>query len=181
MKNNQNNKSNSRKDHGMKTNDKNVIEINHVSDLWPDYLKGGYFDIDGNIKLEYLIRSAGKNDNGIEYGVEPLVKKMASVKPILNKHQLRKFFQHCRLIETKLKTNQKKWDEVKILIKKIDIVAAHSYDNYDNRKISKLFYDFLSENVKHIKDERDFLCGFLPHFEALVGFGSLYIKNERND
>jgi hypothetical protein len=31
-----------------------------------------------------------------------------------------------------------------------------------------------------IRTEDDFLRGFLPHFEALVGFGATHIRRERS-
>ena len=48
-------------------------------------------------------------------------------------------------------------------------------------KIPEIFHDFIKSNVAAVKNEKDFLKGFLPHFEALVGFGSQYFKErERN-
>jgi hypothetical protein len=44
-----------------------------------------------------------------------------------------------------------------------------------------LFHDFIRRNVAAVHSEKEFLQGFLPHFEALVGFGSLHLKkSERN-
>ncbi len=44
-----------------------------------------------------------------------------------------------------------------------------------------IFHDFIRHNVAAVKTEKDFLEGFLPHFEALVGFGTpLFRERERS-
>jgi hypothetical protein len=47
-------------------------------------------------------------------------------------------------------------------------------------KIPEIFHDFIVENVALVRSEKDFLDGFLPHFAALVGFGTRHFKRERN-
>jgi len=62
---------------------------------------------------------------------------------------------------------------------KLDVAAADAAGKKPSPKIPSLFRDFIGKNVAAVKDERDFLQGFLPHFEALVGFASGKLK-ERN-
>lgn len=135
-----------------------------VARHWPGYLEGGYFDAEGCLKVEYVSRDK----------VEPLAQKMAS----LTTHQIRRYFGHCRAIETRLKSGGVKWAEVWSQVKKLDVAAADGAAK-EPRKIPPLFHDFIRRNVAAIKCEKDFLRGFLPHFEALVGFGQAHFKKER--
>lgn len=136
-----------------------------VANHWPDYLKGGYFDADGCLKVEYVSRKK----------VEPLAQKMAS----LTIHQVRRYFGHCRAIETRLKSGGATWAALWPEVKKLDIAAADGAAKQP-AKIPSLFHDFIRRNVDAIKNEKDFLKGFLPHFEALVGFGQAHFKRERS-
>ena len=139
--------------------------------LWPDYLAGGYFDDQGNLRTELVAREK----------VEPLVQSMAGrdAQPkALTSGQLRRFFQHCRGVEMQLKTGGATWPQVRDRILFLDAAASDALGK-TQQKIPRLFYDFIRRNVAAIKSERDFLRGFMPHFEALVGFGSLHLQRER--
>lgn len=136
-----------------------------VANQWRDYLKDGYFDADGCLKVEYVSQDK----------VEPLAQKMAS----LTIHQVRRYFGHCRAIETRLKSGGAKWAAVWPEVKKLDVAAADGAAKQPP-KIPALFRDFIRHNVDMIKTEKDFLKGFLPHFEALVGFGQRHFKKERS-
>lgn len=146
-----------------------------VKDLWPDYLKGGYFDRDGNLKLEFVSRET----------VEPLVRAMCldgdrPRKDGLTSHQVRRYFGHCRAIEMRLKSaTRPAWASVLPELKKLDIAAADGFAKQPC-KIPDLFHDYIKCNVAAMESEKDFLKGFLPHFEALVGFGTRYFKKERS-
>lgn len=139
-----------------------------VSHHWPDYLKNGYFDQDGFLRSEYVSREK----------VEPLVQAMCSDRGGLTTRQVRRYFGHCRAIETRLKTSSAKWLEVWPDVKKLDIAAAHGAAKHPP-KIPALFHDFIRSNVASIKSKKDFLKGFLPHFEALIGFGQAHFRRER--
>ncbi len=136
-----------------------------VANHWADYLKDGYFDSDGCLKVEYVSREK----------VEPLAQKMAS----LTIHQVRRYFGHCRAVETRLKSGGVSWDRVLPEVKKLDVAAADGAAKQPP-KIPALFQDFIRRNVDKIKTKEDFLKGFLPHFEALVGFGQAHFKKERS-
>lgn len=144
-------------------------EITYVEQLWPEYLKGGYFDDEGNLRVEYVSREK----------VEPLVRAMANAHPELTHGQLRRFFQHCRRIEARLKTGEEDWGRVRPQVAFLDSAAQDAYGKQP-RKIPALFRDFIERNVAVIDSENDLRNGFLPHFEALVGFGSTHIKRDRN-
>lgn len=136
-----------------------------VANHWPDYLKDGYFDANGCLKIEYVSRDK----------VEPLAQKMAS----LTIHQVRRYFGHCRAIETRLKSGGATWESLWPEVKKLDIAAADGAAKQPP-KIPALFHDFIKRNVDKIKTKDDFLKGFLPHFEALVGFGQAHFKKDRS-
>mgnify|MGYP000244703800 CR=1 FL=1 len=136
-----------------------------VASLWPDYLKDGYFDADGCLKVEYVSRKQ----------VEPLVRGMSD----LTTHQIRRYFGHCRAIETRLRSGGATWERVWPEVKKLDVAAADGAAK-NPPKIPPLFHDFIRRNVDKIRTRDDFLKGFLPHFEALVGFGQAHFRKERS-
>ncbi len=140
----------------------------NVAKLWPDYLNDGYFDANGHLKIEYVSRER----------IEPLVKAMCQDRTGLTTHQVRRYFGHCRAIETRLKSSGATWTAVWPEVKKLDVAAADGFSK-QSPKIPRLFHDFIRRNVERIKSEKDFLKGFLPHFEALVGFGQAHFRKDR--
>jgi len=144
-------------------------ESQHVEQLWPDYLRGGYFDEEGNLRLEFVRRKE----------VEPLVREMARAQPALKQGQLRRFFQHCRRIEARLKVKEATWAQVRPQVEFLDAAAQDAFGKQP-RKIPALFRDFIQRNIAAVQSEKDLREGFLPHFEALVGFGSTHIQRDRS-
>lgn len=128
-----------------------------IKDKWENYLKGGYFDDKNCLKTDYVSFEKMK----------PMAEKMELAK--LSKSQIRRFFSHCRAIEIELKGGAD-WDCVKSKVLRLRFVAAHSKQA---NNIPDIFHEFISLNVDEIKSKNDFLKGFLPHFEALVGFSQL--------
>ncbi len=135
-----------------------------VHDVWIDYLKEGYFDAAGNLRIEYVSRER----------VEPLIKEMCGHNG-LTTHQVRRYFGHCRSIETHLKAKGMEWARVWPLVKKLDISAADGAAK-SPPKIPALFHDFIRCNVASVKSQKDFIQGFLPHFEAVLGFGQAHFR-----
>lgn len=127
-----------------------------LNEIWrADYLQGGYFDAQGNFRVEYVQREK----------MERLVNAMSS----LTSSQLRRFFGHCRALESSLLSQAKTWDAIKADFVKLDYFAEEALFK---QKIPREFYLFIRENVKAVQSEKDFTKGFLKHFEALVGFGA---------
>jgi CRISPR type III-A-associated protein Csm2 len=140
-----------------------------LEDVWKDYLKNGYFDENGNLREELVKRENLQN----------LAKEMANAKPKpLSSNQLRRFFQHCRVIESRILSKNSSWEREKTEFMKLDVAAADAYGKQE-KKIPKIFHDFIEQNVAAVKTEKDFMCGFIKHFEALVGFASRYLDKER--
>jgi len=149
---------------------------------WPNYLQAGYFDGDGNLKIEYVSRCLpGDEDlpDTDQHGVERLVLAMAHGDPSLTSGQLRRFFQHCRGLETRLKSGVANWPRLRPQFEFLDAAAADAFGKQPP-KVPDVFYHFIRRNVAAVKTEKDFLEGFLPHFEALVGFASLHLPKDRN-
>ncbi len=140
-----------------------------ASPKWPDCLEDGYFDQSGHLLPGYVERER----------MEPLAQTMAGSRPELTTHQVRRFFQHCRAIEARLRAGAS-WEAEQAAFRKLDVAAADAFGK-SPPKIPVLFHDFIKRNVAAVRTERDFLDGFLPHFEALVGFGTQYFRErERN-
>ncbi len=151
--------------------DKQTQDADTVDKYWPNYLKGGYFDENGCLKIEYVSRE----------NVEPLVKNMGADyngKSKLTTSQLRRFFQHCKRIQAKIKSGRSQWPNIHPEFMVLDLAASDAFGKKP-RKIPELFYNFIKRNTAVVKTERDFNDGFMPHFEALVGFGSGHLR-ERN-
>lgn len=132
--------------------------------------RDGYFDAAGNLRREFVVRDR----------IVPIAEAMSKANPPLTMHQVRKFFQHCRAIEAKIRAGLSTWPAEEAAFCQLDVAAADAIGKSPT-KIPELFHDFIKSNVAAVKNEKDFLKGFLPHFEALVGFGSQFFKErERN-
>ena len=127
---------------------------------WPDCIDDGYF-VKGCLNTGYVVRER----------MEEMANQMANGG--LTTTQVRRFFQHCRAIEARLREQPTTWDSERVEFMKLDAFAA---DGLARKKIPRNFHDFISRHVAAVKTKEDFLNGFLPHFEALVGFGSAYFK-----
>ncbi|MBI2806668.1 MAG: type III-A CRISPR-associated protein Csm2 [Planctomycetes bacterium] len=132
--------------------------------------RSGYFDAAGNLRNEFVARDR----------LVPIAQVMGEAKPPLTMHQIRRFFQHCRAIEAKVRAGTSTWATEEAAFRQLDVAAADAFGK-SPPKIPIDFHDFIKSNVAAVKNEKDFLKGFLPHFEALVGFGSQFFKErERN-
>lgn len=114
--------------------------------------------------------------------VDELVRILASdCHPQLTTGQARRFFNHCRDIERRLKVDGESWQQIAADFESLSFHAQYASSG-QNRKISQEFHkDFIDRNVKRVMSSDDpcraFLDGFLPHFEALVGFGAAYMRD----
>ena len=93
--------------------------------------------------------------------------------------QLRRFYNYCRSIERQLKVEGYSWQQVAADFEKL---AFHAQYAQSSRKIPWEFRQFIDANVGRVKaaegQQREaFLEGFLPHFEALVGFAAAHLRD----
>jgi CRISPR type III-A-associated protein Csm2 len=139
-----------------------------LDQLWPQYLDGGYFLANDYLKPDLVARQK----------LEPLARQLGTARPPLTNHQLRRFFQHCRAIEARLKGRTSTWESERVELSKLDFAAADAFPKPPKpAKIPKIFHEFIRRNVQTVKTETDFLKGFLPHFEALVGFSAQHLRD----
>lgn len=120
------------------------------------YLASGYFDEKGNILPEAVIDWA-----------QEIADKLNRASPSMNATQLRKFFTEVRHIEGQLSAG-KDYDSLKSRVLKLEVYAA---DALKKQGVPVLFKSFIDQNIKWaVRSEKDFLQGFLPHFESVVAF-----------
>ncbi len=81
--------------------------------------------------------------------------------------QIRKFFDQTKLIESKLKI-KKDFNNSKVELLQIIPLANNAKGR---NHISQEFFDFLKINIdESIKSETNLIKGFIPHFQALIGY-----------
>ena len=111
--------------------------------------------------------------------VDPLAATMANAHPPLTTGQIRRFFNHCRDIERRLKVDGESWPQVAADFESLSAHAQYASSG-QNRKIPVVFRQFIDSNINRITSSEDprvaFLEGFVPHFEALVGFGAAHMR-----
>ncbi len=111
--------------------------------------------------------------------VDAMAIHLATDRPGLTTGQARRFFNHCRDIERNLKFGES-WERVSA---KFESLSVHAQNAANTRppKIPKGFQIFIDDNVRRVtsaeEPERAFLDGFLPHFEALIGYGSKHMRD----
>lgn len=95
----------------------------------------------------------------------------------LTRSQMRRFFNHCRDIEHKIKVGGETWEQV---AGSFEALSSHAAYASSSRKVPSHFQKFIEDNVKRVTSYVDprlaFLDGFMPHFEALVGFSYDHLK-----
>jgi len=130
------------------------------SSLPADYLKDGYLDEKGNIRKELLQEDAQR-----------VVRSLGRIET----HQLRRFFHHLKDIETRLlylKTVGQVQDAYETVAG--DIYRLKGLSAYQAGRSHEWIplKEFIERNVHATKTEKDFLRGFIPHFEAVVAYHS---------
>ncbi len=86
---------------------------------------------------------------------------MANSRPELSTGQLRRFFQHCRGLETRLKSGAATWPGLRPQFEFLDAAATDAFGKQP-RKIPAVFYDFIRRNVAAVKSEKDFAQASFP-------------------
>jgi CRISPR type III-A-associated protein Csm2 len=128
----------------------------------------GYFEKDSagkpHLRLEWVARDK----------VEPLAQQFGQDR--LTTHQLRRFYNYCRKIEARLRTNQGDWGDERVNVAKLSAFAADAAGKRD-AKIPESFRKFIDRNVDMVKTQDDFEKGFMEHFQALVGYSAMYLRD----
>ena len=124
---------------------------------------------------------AGKNveDRGVlgwdgRKSPAQLAEELANAQPKLTKGQLRRFFDHCRVIEHRLKAEDESWERVSASFEMLCAYAQDARPKDKQEKIPAEFQSFIEDGVRWVNGSGDrkkfFLESFVPYFEALVGF-----------
>lgn len=110
--------------------------------------------------------------------VDALAIRLSDGRPGLTTGQLRRFYNYCRSIERRLKVEGRSWEQVSA-----DFTMLPAYSQYaqSGGKIPREFQQFVDDNVQRVNAAEEhqraaFLEGFLPHFEALVGFAAAHLR-----
>ena len=112
--------------------------------------------------------------------VEPWAKHLArNSRPSLTTSQIRRFFNHCREIERRLNVDGQSWAQVSA---RFESLCSYSQYARSVNKIPEEFQTFIDDNVRRVTSAEDprkaFVDGFVPHFEALVGFGAAHMRRD---
>lgn len=120
-----------------------------------DYLSKGYFK-ERDVLYEDLVADIANN--------------IARSFKGLKNNQLRRFYQHIRDADNKLRMVGD-WQSVNVDVKKLKAFAAEAKGK---GKIPDSFFQFITKNIDCVKDEKTFKKGLLPHFEAVVAYFTYY-------
>ncbi len=80
-------------------------------------LRSGYFDSSGNLQPEFVSRKQ----------MTALAKDMSEDRPPLTMHQVRRFFQHCRAVEARLRARTSTWKAQQAEFLRLDVAAADAF------------------------------------------------------
>ena len=111
--------------------------------------------------------------------VDPLARRLGQTRPTLTTGQMRRFFNHCRQLERRLQADGESWERVSA---GFEALCSHAQYAESSRKIPAEFRRFIDDNVQRVVSDSNpreaFLRGFLPHFEALIGFGAAHMRRD---
>ena len=109
--------------------------------------------------------------------VDPLARELGRhARPPLTTGQMRRFFNHCRQLDRRLQADGESWERVSA---GFEALCSHAQYAQSAHKIPAEFMRFIDDNVRRVVSDSNpreaFLRGFLPHFEALVGFSAAHM------
>ncbi len=112
--------------------------------------------------------------------IDPLARLLGQdARPNLTTGQMRRFFNECREIERLVEVDGESWERVSA---RFEGLCYHAQNAVWKHKIPREFQEFIDDNVRRVviaaEPRETFLYGFLPHFEALVGFGAAYMRRD---
>lgn len=133
-----------------------------------DYLiefKKGYFDEN----LEQQNSFCLKKEFIIDFPV--VLSKHFTKNPNINKSsQIRKYFDQCKIIESKFKIS----NDFNCVISELLQIIPLANSAKEKKHISPEFFQFLEINIHEAtKSKENFTKGFIPHFQSIIG----YFKN----
>lgn len=135
---------------------KNVKKIGgYIEEYWEE-LSNGYFIKDDYIRKEFVL----------DYAKE-LAKEFSKNDDVNKPTQIRKYFDYCDKIYGVFKA-KKDFFYVQAELPK---VIPHLNNALKKGLITNDFYSFMEKNIElALIEEKNFSKGFIPHFEAVIGF-----------
>jgi len=125
-----------------------------------DYLKGGYFDEEGQVKPAV-----------VDTWAEEVAKVLG--RSGITSHQLRRFFNQLRAAEAKLDTQSFSAVRSDILSLKRDAAYA-----VGRGVVKDNFKQFIDRNVElAVQDEASFRKGFIEHFQSVLAYFTYHFRN----
>ena len=141
----------------------------------PPTFPDSYFTLDeqGNrcLRTEFVSRDT----------VDPLAALLANANPRLTTGQVRRFFNHCPGDRTPTEGRGRELAaggcELRVALLPRTVRKLRTRTG----RYRLEFQQFIDRNVRMVASSEDpgaaFLLGFVPHFEALVGFGAAYMRD----
>lgn len=86
----------------------------------------------------------------------------------LKRNQLRAFYDHAKRQLQRLRYGSS-FEEIHPEVARLKAFAADRAARTNN-PIPRSFKEFIDRNVDAVRDEKSFTHGFMPHFEAVVGY-----------
>lgn len=147
------------------------------SSLPAEYIKlirSGYFDEKEVIKEQYLWKTTKELTKGFRPGQG------------LTSTQLRNFYNHVKLAGNTygdaLSSREDQDKAGRILLIKVRQMDSliHNAKSKQESKIPDTFFEFIKENVQVCKMPEDVMEGFIPHFQAVLGYFKYYEAMNKN-
>jgi len=127
---------------------KNVKKVAGIFEEYLEKLSEGYFIKDDFIKNEFVL-------------------DFAKMKNVNKPTQIRKYFDYCYKIYGVYKVKR----NFLYVQSELPKLMAHLNSALKKGLISKDFFTFMDRNIElAIAGEKNFTKGFIPHFEAVIGF-----------
>ena len=128
--------------------------------LPPDYLRGGYFDQNGYLRVEVVTHWA-KSVAKVLIGTNPKNPRMKSA-------QLRNFYEKAKVIQRRLKAEEP-FDSLRAEVASLERDAAYAVGR-ENSPAPPSFKEWMDRNLElALRDAKNFLA-FVEHFESVVAF-----------
>jgi hypothetical protein len=135
---------------------KNVKKVDGFFEQYLIELSNGYFIKDDFIKKEFVL----------DYAKE-LASEFTKNEGVNKPTQIRKYFDYCDKVNGIYKVKH----NFLYVQSELPKVVAHLNNALKKGLISNDFVTFLERNIDlAIIEERNFVKGFIPHFEAVIGF-----------
>lgn len=142
------------------------LQKGEIDEIWPGYLATGYLDERGFPRRELFDPET----------IGRFLGRLADAQ--MTKHQLRRFFGHCRLQEGRLRVQgDAAWPAAVRELARLPGVAAAAVAR---NNAPPIFAEFIARNVRAVGTDRAaFERGMMPHFETIVGFAEGTLKTTK--